>query len=211
MATNHLHYKYMESSRRRNVQESLGLTTQEEEQRQQSAIDKELQRQNKKAEKRRQLENDFDYKVVKGISVAFDGYFLDPIIGFLIPGAGDVLTSICAIPFIWVAAARVRSIPLTLAVIYNTMIDVALGLIPFYIGDIIDTFNRSYKKNYRLIVGYVEDDQEIISEVNRKAIRTAVLIAILCVIIYYLVKILLSVMATIWEWMDMAWQWVTNI
>ena len=201
----------MESSRRRNVQESLGLTTQEEELRQQCAIDKELQRQNKKAEKRRQLENDFDYKVVKGISVAFDGYFLDPLIGFLIPGAGDVLTSICAIPFIWVAAARVRSIPLTLAVIYNTMIDVALGLIPFYIGDIIDTFNRSYKKNYRLIVGYVEDDQEIIREVNRKAIRTGVWIAILCVIIYYLVKILLSVMATIWEWLDMAWQWFTGI
>ena len=200
----------MESSRRRNVQESLGLTTQEE-QRQQCAIDKELQRQNKKAEKRRQLENNFEYKVVKGISVAFDDYFLDPIIGFIIPGAGDVLTSICAIPFIWVAVARVKSIPLTLAVIYNTMIDVALGLIPFYIGDIIDAFNRSYKKNYRLIVGYVEDDQEIISEVNRKAIRTAVWIAILCVIIYYLVKILLSVMATIWEWMDMAWQWVTNI
>ena len=84
-------------------------------------------------------------------------------------------------------------------------------LIPFYIGDIIDVFNRSYKKNYRLIVGYVEDDQEIISEVNSKAIRTAVLIAIMCVIIYYLVKILLYVMATIWEWMDMAWQWVTNI
>ena len=84
-------------------------------------------------------------------------------------------------------------------------------LIPFYIGDIIDVFNRSYKKNYRLIVGYVEDDQEIISEVNRKAIRTAVLIAIMCVIIYYLMKILLLVMATIWEWMDMAWQWVTNI
>ena len=84
-------------------------------------------------------------------------------------------------------------------------------LIPFYIGDIIDVFNRSYKKNYRLIVGYVEDDQEIISEVNRKAIRTAVLIAIMCVIIYYLMKILLLVMATIWEWMDMTWQWVTNI
>ena len=201
----------MESSRRRNVQESLGLTTQKEEQRQQCSIDKELQRQNKKAEKRRQLENDFDYRMVKGISVAFDGYFLDPILGFFIPGAGDILTSICAIPFIWVAAARVKSIPLTLAVIYNTMIDVALGLIPFYIGDIIDAFNSSYKKNDRLIVGYVEDDQEIISEVNRKAISTAVWIAILCVIIYYLVKILLSVMATIWEWMDMAWQWVTNI
>ena len=72
-------------------------------------------------------------------------------------------------------------------------------------------FNRSYKKNYRLIVGYVEDDQEIISEVNSTAIRTAVLIAIMCVVIYYLVKILLSVMATIWEWIDMAWQSVANI
>lgn len=201
----------MESSRRRNVQESLGITTQKEEQRQQNAIDKELQRQNKKAEKRRQLENDFDYKMVKGISVAMDSYFLDPIIGFFIPGAGDILTSICAIPFIWVAAARVKSIALTLAVIYNTLIDVALGLIPFYIGDIVDVFNRSYKKNYRLIVGYVEDDQEIISEVNSKAIRTAVLIAIMCVIIYYMAKLLFALMSIIWEWLEMAWQWFTGI
>lgn len=201
----------MESSRRRNVQESLGITTQKEEQRQQNAIDKELQRQNKKAEKRRQLENDFDYKMVKGISVAMDSYFLDPIIGFFIPGAGDILTSICAIPFIWVAAARVKSISLTLAVIYNTLIDVALGLIPFYIGDIVDVFNRSYKKNYRLIVGYVEDDQEIISEVNSKAIRTAVLIAIMCVIIYYMAKLLFALMSIIWEWLEMAWQWFTGI
>lgn len=201
----------MESSRRRNVQESLGITTQKEEQRQQNAIDKELQRQNKKAEKRRQLETDFDYKMVKGISVAMDSYFLDPIIGFFIPGAGDILTSICAIPFIWVAAARVKSISLTLTVIYNTLIDVALGLIPFYIGDIVDVFNRSYKKNYRLIVGYVEDDQEIISEVNSKAIRTAVLIAIMCVIIYYMAKLLFALMSIIWEWLEMAWQWFTGI
>lgn len=201
----------MESSRRRNVQESLGITTQKEEQRQQNAIDKELQRQNKKAEKRRQLENNFDYKMVKGISVAMDSYFLDPIIGFFFPGAGDILTSICVIPFIWVAVARVKSIPLTLAVIYNTLIDVALGLIPFYIGDIVDVFNRSYKKNYRLIVGYVEDDQEIISEVNSKAIRTAVLIAIMCVIIYYMAKLLFALMSIIWEWLEMAWQWFTGI
>lgn len=63
-----------------------------------------------------------------------------------------------------------------------------LGLIPFGIGAVIDIFKKSYKKNYRLIVGFVEDDKDIISQVNRTAFKATILIAIFCVIIYYMVK-----------------------
>ena len=68
------------------------------------------------------------------------------------------------------------------------MVDLVLGLIPFFIGDILDAFNKSYKKNYRLIVGFVEDDRDVIREVNSKAVKTAIMIGIFCIIIYYLVK-----------------------
>ena len=59
-------------------------------------------------------------------------------------GVGDVLTSALALPFIYFALVQVRSIPLTLAVICNVLKDALLGSIPFFIGDIIDVFNRSY-------------------------------------------------------------------
>ena len=81
-----------------------------------------------------------------------------------------------------------RSIPLTLAVICNVLKDALLGSIPFFIGDIIDVFNRSYVANLRLITGYVNDDKAVIHEVNRKATWSAIFIIILCVLIYFIVK-----------------------
>jgi len=178
----------MKNSRRSSAQKELGLTTYKEEQIQQQALQKELERQQAKAERRRMLEEDTDYRMIKGIKTVMDDYFLDPILGFFLPAVGDVLTTLCVLPFLWVSLARIKSIPLTLACLYNTMIDLVLGLIPFCIGDIIDAFNKSYKKNYRLIVGFVEDDRNVIREVNEKAVKTAIMIGIFCIIIYYLVK-----------------------
>ena len=178
----------MKNSRRSSAQKELGLTTYKEEQIQQQALQKELERQQAKAERRKMLEEDTDYRMIKGIKTVMDDYFLDPILGFLLPAVGDVLTTLCVLPFLWVSLARIKSIPLTLACLYNTMIDLVLGLIPFYIGDILDAFNKSYKKNYRLIVGFVEDDRNVIREVNEKAVKTAIMIGIFCIIIYYLVK-----------------------
>lgn len=189
----------MENSRRALAQEELGLTTSQQEIQQQAAIDKELERQRIKEERRRALEEDLDYRLVKSIKTVMDDWFLDPVIGFFFPAVGDMLTSICALPFLWIALVRIKSIPLTLACIYNTMIDVILGLIPFYIGDILDAFNKSYKKNYRLIVGFVEDDKNVIHEVNNKAIRTAIIIVIFAIIIYYLVKWSIALMSFIWS------------
>lgn len=82
---------------------------------------------------------------------------------------------------------------MTLAVIFNILRDVALGLIPFYIGDIIDFCNRAYLQNCKLIVGFVEDDQEVINEVNRKAVLDRYNDYSFCVIIYYLVKLVVYV------------------
>ena len=108
--------------------------------------------------------------------------------GFLLPVVGDFLPTILLIPFLWVTLARIKSIPLTLACVYNTMLDLILGLIPFYLGDVIDAFHKSYSINFRLILGFVEDDKNIIREVNGKAVRTAIIIGVFCVIIYFLVR-----------------------
>lgn len=115
----------------------------------------------------------------------------------LLPGVGDTLTSVFVLPFIYVAACKVRSIPLTLAVIYNVLFDVAIGMIPFFIGDVVDACNRSYVKNRRLIIGFVEDDKEVIRDVNKKAFRTGILIAVFCVLIYLLGVLVASVFSGI--------------
>lgn len=193
----------MESRRRQDAGESIrNMTTSKEMERINNAVNKERERQERKEAYRAELEEDSSYRTVKWIATAMDTYFLDPIIGFFIPGAGDVLTSVMTVPFIYVALFKVRSIPLTLAVIYNALIDMLLGMVPFFIGDIMDAFNRSYKKSYRLIVGFVEDDQEVIKAVNRKAFYMAVMIVIFCLLIYWLVNLVISITTSAWEWLS---------
>lgn len=139
------------------------------------------------------------YQMTERIARLMDKYYLDAVLGFLLEGFGDLLTQLLTLPYIYVSAVKIRSVPLTLAVIYNALCDIAMGLIPFYIGDVIDVFNKSFVQNFKLIVGFVEDDKKVISEVNRKAVRMAVLIVMLCVIIYFLVLLTIKVMTWFWN------------
>lgn len=192
----------MESARRRAAQEDLGLTTAQEQEQIDYAIEKEEARRRRKEQKRQALETDSSYRMVKGIATVMDKYFLDPIIGFFLPAFGDILTSVMTLPYIMVALFKVRSIPLTLAIIYNMLVDMLLGLIPFCIGDLIDIFNRSYIKNYKLIVGFVEDDKEVIHEVNRKAVFTGICIVAFCLLVYWLTKLVIYLTTSVWEWIQ---------
>ena len=177
----------------------------------QNNISKELQDVNKallqeenrrkaKEEKRKKIEQSSSYQSIKNIKVLMDDYFLDGIIG-LIPVVGDVFTQIFNVVYLYVSLFKVGSIPLTLAIIYNSLKDVLIGAIP-YLGIILDFFYKSYRKNFELVVGFVEDDRRIIQEVNRKAFSIFIGIVIIVVLIYYLVKFIMDTLSGIWEWIS---------
>lgn len=135
------------------------------------------------------------YKLIEAIAKVMDEYYVDPLLG-LVPTVGDAVTSLLTLPYLFFSVFKLRSIPLTLALLCNMLIDFAMGVIPFWIGDILDFFNRSYIKNYKLITGYVEGDEEMIKSVDRRAWWMAVLIVVLCLLIWLLIK--LAVWA--WDW-----------
>lgn len=178
----------MANSRRQQAQADMGMNFEREDRQRETALAKEQERQAEKEAKRDALMATTSYRIMDKTAKYMDKYFLDPIIGLIPGGVGDVLSSFLAIPFIYFALVQVKSIPLTLAVICNVLKDALLGSIPFFIGDIIDVFNRSYVANLRLITGYVNDDKGVIHEVNRKATWSAIFIVILCVLIYFIVK-----------------------
>lgn len=149
-----------------------------------------------------QWENDPLYRLIRTIKNVMDRYYLDPLIGLLFPTAGDIFSSVMTLPFLTVSLFKINSLPLTLAILYNMLMDMMLGIIPLWIGDLLDIFNRSYSKNYRLIVGFVEGDQEVIQEVNRKAVLTAVGILVLCFIIYWLTKAVIYLTSELWKWVQ---------
>ena len=90
------------------------------------------------------------YKLIEAIAKVMDEYYVDPLLG-LVPTVGDAVTSLLTLPYLFFSVFKLRSIPLTLALLCNMLIDFAMGVIPFWIGDILDFFNRSYIKNYKLI------------------------------------------------------------
>ena len=190
----------MESSRRQQAQADLGMDVAKEDQKREAALAKEQARADKKAAKREKMMNRSSYRIMVGTAKYMDKYFLDPILGFILPGIGDVLSSVFAFPFIYYSLCVVKSIPLTLAVIYNILKDVLIGAIPFYIGDILDVFKRSYVENLKLITGYIEDDKEIINKVNEKAFWTAVVIAVLCWLIYLIISWAISLSTWVYDW-----------
>ncbi len=139
---------------------------------------------------RRELEqNSRTYALARWSKKYLDDYKLDPIIGFIFPAVGDILTMVFALPFVYLAIFRVKSISLTLAVIYNILLDALLGLIPFGIGAVLDIFSTAFKKNYQLIVGFVEGDEAVIREVNKRAVFMGIAIPVFCVLIYWLCKL----------------------
>ena len=190
----------MESSRRQQAQSDLGMNFEREDLKRNAALAKEQERVEKKQAKREQMMNRSSYRMMVKTAKYMDKYYLDPLIGLIPGGVGDTISSLVALPFIYYSLCVVKSIPLTLAVIYNILMDVLIGAIPFYIGDILDVFKRSYVDNLKLITGYIEDDKEIINKVNKKAFWTAVFIVVLCWLIYVVISWAISLGPRVWDW-----------
>ena len=137
-------------------------------------------------EKQKIIRNSVSYKLVHAIALWMDRRLLDPLIGLVLHGFGDALTSVLAVPYLYLSIVKLKSIPLTLAIVCNILLDVLIGIIP-YIGVVGDVFKRAFTRNAALIKGYVEGDKAIMQEIDRKAVGMAFLIVILCGLIYAMV------------------------
>ena len=131
------------------------------------------------------------YRLMEGLERYTDRYYLDAIIGF-IPGWGDAFSLLCAAPFVYFSARVVKSVPLTLAIINNALRDILLGLIPFFVGDIIDVFHRSNVRNMAMVRGFVEGDETVIRQVNQRAWQAAAVLGLLLALIALMIWLLVS-------------------
>jgi len=147
-------------------------------------------------EKRERLRQSTSFRLMEGVATYMDQYYLDPILG-LLSGVGDFISTLSVTPFIYYTIVHVRSIPLTLAVIFNALKDAAIGMIPFWIGDILDVFHKSNVQNLNLIIGYVNGEPGVKSEVNRKAIWSAIGIVVCCIVIYFLVTLVAGLIKSV--------------
>lgn len=142
-------------------------------------------------DRRQNLKDSTLYRWMQHITLWLDQYYLDAIAGLVPGGIGDAFSSLFSLVHVYFAAFRLRSLPLTLAILNNCLRDLFLGLLPFYVGNVIDFFHRANKQNMALIDGFINNDRDIICAVNRKAVYSGIIVLTFVAAIILLVKLLL--------------------
>ena len=142
-------------------------------------------------QRRARLMDNQVYQSMQSLTRYMDRFYLDAVIG-LIPGWGDAVALLCVVPFVYFSMCIIKSIPLTLAVLNNALRDVLLGMIPFFIGDVIDIFHRANMKNMAMIRGFIDGDEAIIKQVNRRALQSAIVLLVLLLLIALMIWALVS-------------------
>ena len=142
-------------------------------------------------QRRARLMDNQVYQSMQSFTRYMDRFYLDAVIG-LIPGWGDAVALLCVVPFVYFSMCIIKSIPLTLAVLNNALRDVLLGMIPFFIGDVIDIFHRANMKNMAIILGFIDGDEAIIKQVNRRALQSAIVLVVLLLLIALMIWALVS-------------------
>lgn len=142
-------------------------------------------------QRRARLMDNQVYQSMQSFTRYMDRFYLDAVIG-LIPGWGDAVALLCVVPFVYFSMCIIKSIPLTLAVLNNALRDVLLGMIPFFIGDVIDVFHRANMKNMAMIQGFIDGDEAIIKQVNRRALQSAIVLVVLLLLIALMIWALIS-------------------
>jgi hypothetical protein len=87
---------------------------------------------------------------VKAFARLMDQRFLDPLIGLLLPGAGDILGSLLGVYTVALALRRKLSPVIIARMLTNLALDAAIGLVPF-VGDLFDLGFKANTKNVTLL------------------------------------------------------------
>jgi uncharacterized protein DUF4112 len=91
-----------------------------------------------------------DLERIERLAHWMDQRYIDPILGLLLPGVGDVLGAGVGL-FAIVSAFRLRAHPVVIARMFiNLAIDSVIGAIPL-VGAVLDFFYKAHTRNLRLI------------------------------------------------------------
>lgn len=122
----------------------------------------------------------------------YDDWFLDPIVGFVLPGVGDLLSSAAILPSLYIALFKLRSVKLAFAIFYIGVLDLVVGAVPMA-GDLIDAFYKANKKAARWLVGYVDNDPGVKEEVNKAAGWGLVVLALIGLLLYLCYELIMGI------------------
>jgi hypothetical protein len=80
-----------------------------------------------------------------------DHYLVDPLLGLVLPGAGDLIGSVLGLYLVGIAVRRRMSPVIVARMLLNLALDAVFGVIPV-IGDIADFAYKANQRNLALLV-----------------------------------------------------------
>lgn len=91
-----------------------------------------------------------DLERARTLARVLDHYFVDPLLGLVLPGAGDLIGALLGL-YLVAVAVRHRMSPVIIArMLLNLAIDAAVGAVPV-VGDIADFAFRANQRNLALL------------------------------------------------------------
>jgi hypothetical protein len=80
-----------------------------------------------------------------------DDRYIDPIVGFILPGAGDLLFAAVGMYPVFIALRRGMPAIVVARMIGNVAIDLLFGVVPV-LGDVFDWIFKSHRRNANLLL-----------------------------------------------------------
>ncbi|MDB4961798.1 MAG: uncharacterized protein JWP01_1797 [Myxococcales bacterium] len=136
---------------------------------------------------------DPDVERVKRLAKILDGYFVDPIIGFFVPGAGDLIGSMLGMYTVMLAVRRRMSPVIIARMLTNLALDAALGIVPFA-GDLFDVAHKANTKNVALLAERAEHGGKATTRDWLAVVGAALaFVAVIAVSIYAIVAVIRAI------------------
>lgn len=93
---------------------------------------------------------DREIERARTVAKVLDNYLVDPLVGLLLPGVGDIATSMAGLYTVGLALSRRLSPVIIARMLLNLALDAILGAVPL-IGDLFDLAHRANTKNVALL------------------------------------------------------------
>ncbi len=130
---------------------------------------------------------------VRTLSRVLDNRFVDPLIGFVLPGVGDLAGSLLGLYTVVIAVRRKMSPVIIARMLMNLALDAALGIVPL-LGDAADMMFKANLKNLALLEARVENRGKATAR-DWMAVAGAILafVAVVGLAIYVIVSVVRAI------------------
>src|SRR4051812_22344116 len=93
---------------------------------------------------------DAEIERVRTFARVFDRYGLDAILGFVLPGVGDIAGSLLSLYIVTIAMRRRFPAAVVVRMLLNLGLDMVIGVLPL-VGDVADFVFRANERNLHLL------------------------------------------------------------